>query len=154
MWEFMGAVLERHGLAAAILIAVMVGSAVAIRTLYKNNQELALAMAKTRVEEHEKRSEMRAATTAEVAALKEAYTSEIATMKLHHAQSLAQVQSEWRKDKQSHMERQDDLQERRVAEMQGFVREATTHVASTREEISKIGRSMDVLTDVMTGRRA
>ena len=150
----MGAVLERHGLAAAILIAVMVGSAIAIRTLYKSNQDLAKEMAQTRVDEHEKRSAMRVATNTEVASLKEAYTSEIATMKLHHAQALAHVQEEWRKDKQSHMERQDELQERRVTEMQGFVREATTHVASTREEISKIGRSMDVLTDVMTGRRA
>lgn len=153
MWEFLGTVLERHGLAAAVLIAVMIGSAVAIRTLYKRNQELGKEMADLVKTEHDKRSKMRESTTAEIANLKEAYTSEIAGMKEHHAQALARVQEEWRKDEARCATRIDELQERRVSEMQVFVREATQHVASTRQEIGKISRSMDVLTDVMVGRR-
>lgn len=153
MWEFLKTVLEEHGLSAAVLISVIIASGVAIRALYKRTMDMAKEMADIRLKEHEKRSEMRAATTADVAQLKEAHTSEVAALKLHHAEALGRVQEEWRKDEARCASRIDELQERRVSEGQEFVREATRHVASTREEIGKIGRSMDVLTDVMTGRR-
>lgn len=154
MWEFLKTVLERHGLSAAVLLTVIIAAGFAIRTLYQRNQELSKGLLKVQEDEHKKRSDMREAVNRELTEMKERYNAEIALLKQNHEMAIARIHEQWRKDEAKCSQRIDELQEKRIQEAQDFVREATRHVASTREEIGKISKAMEMLTDVMTGRRA
>ena len=154
MWEFLKTVLERHGLSAAVLLTVIGAAGFAIRALYKRNQEMTKELMEVQESEHKKRSDMREAVNVELTEMKERHRKELADVRENHQAAIARIQEQWRKDEAKCANRIDELQEKRIQEAQDFVREATRHVASTREEIGKIAKAMETLTDVMTGRRS
>jgi tRNA A37 N6-isopentenylltransferase MiaA len=123
VWEFAGNVLETHGLAAVVLLAVIGGAGFAVRELWKKNQELGALSRESLKAEGEKRAKMRAA-----------HEKEIAAMRLE-----LQVKSE------EYAARLDELQEKRVTEAQEVVREVVGHVGQTQQAVGKITDALTFL---------
>lgn len=131
MWDFLSGVLEKGGVVAAIFVLYSIGIFFAFRALWNANQKLHDRVAEVQKEEGEKRSKMREAHDHEI--------DKIRTAVLEETQRFAT--------------RIDDLQERRVAESQEVIREVIKHVQHTRLAVERVGDTMDVLKDVVTGAR-
>ena len=59
MWEFLRSAMETYGLAAVVMIATLIAASMAIRELWKRNQELNVQLRDTIKSESEKRQIMR-----------------------------------------------------------------------------------------------
>jgi DNA anti-recombination protein RmuC len=149
VWEFLGGIAERHGLAALIVIATYAGLGVAIRELWKRlhterdahealekahdealaklGKEHTEALAKVLREEFEKRSAMRTEVEREIAMLRGQLHGEAA----------------------KHAERLDVLHEKRTDELRDVLREALEHMGATRSSVEKITEAMSTLRDVV-----
>lgn len=131
MWEeTLQTVLERYGLAAAIMVGVLIGLSYVIRTLWNDNKELRKDLnameqryrddvTRIHMEEHEKRHSMRMAFNQEVQHLSK---------------------------------RIDELQEKRVNAAQSVTETVVEHVAHTRHSVDKITTAMETLTEMVVGR--
>lgn len=104
MWEFLRSALEAHGLNAVVLLVVVGGAGIAMRELWKKNQELGVHYRKMLQEEAQKRSEMRAA----------------------HDREIDSLRQELQLRTEAFAERLDELHEKRNAESRETIREIIT----------------------------
>lgn len=128
--EIVSQVLERYGLAAAIMVVLLGASGYAIRALWKKNQELNKALTEFVEGEAEKRSAMREAVTKE----------------------LNDVREQLRAETRYFAERLEQLQERRVNETQEVTREVVKHVEQVKNAVERITYAMDTLTNAVNRR--
>jgi hypothetical protein len=138
VWEFLGTVLERHGLASAIAIGVIGSFGYAIRTLWLKNAELQAAVVKSSSDVGDR----------------------IATIQVRNAEQLAQSRVDCERDMLqfrdqladstlSFSRRLDELHEKRNTEMREVLREVVEHVGETRRSVDKITDSMQTLRELL-----
>lgn len=104
MWEFLRSALETHGLSAVVLLAVIGGAGLAMRELWKKNQDLGVQFREALQAEGEKRQLMR-----EV-----------------HEKEILSLRGEIQRKTEQYAERIDELHEKRNAESRETVREIMT----------------------------
>ncbi len=124
MWDLLKEVLIRHGLVALVLFMMLFGLGYIIRVLWKKNQKLWKQLSEQGTI-HEKM---------------------MAETEIAHAAEIREIQEQC-------AERINDLQEKRLAENVATTREAITFIETTKTSVEKIRAVMEMLTDVMTGRR-
>ena len=140
MWEFLGRVLEQHGLAAVVILATYGAGGYAMRELWKraNSAQDALAKAKdaaadsvaqTLREEHEKRRAMRE----------------------EHEKEISELKEQMKAEARYFAERMESLHEKRNDELREVLREGLTHMGETRASVEKITEVMQTLRDVVRG---
>lgn len=94
MWDFVNAILEKGGVAAALLALVIIGCGIAIRQLWKQNQEL----------------------QAQLVTQGAQYTKRIEELAAQHVTDRKQQSNEFAARLTTSAERVDELQERRIKE--------------------------------------
>jgi hypothetical protein len=130
VWEFIRAVLDQHGLVAAVLLAVLGAAGYAIYELWTKTHQALKRVDEVRVEEQKKHSKDRAELLSQIDYLK----SQLHNNLLDYSTKL------------------DALHEKRTQESQALVREAVTHISSTRGAVEKITDTMQVLREIITRR--
>lgn len=128
MWEFFTTLARDHGLAAVIAVGVMVSFGVAIRALWKKNQEL-----QEQLREQEK-----------------FHTKNLAEKDKALTEKEKECADELRLVTVQFVERLQQLQEKRVDEAREVTKVVVTHVETTKNSVEKIRTAMETLTATVT----
>lgn len=155
MWQFLTSVLEHAGFTALLYVLTLIGGFFIIRALWKRvhdaEEKAALVDArieKVRLEEHTKRSEMRAAFQEERTELERRMSEDkrIALEELNR--QLIELVELRRGEAMRYADRIDDLQEKRVTETGAVVEKVVRHVESTKNGLEKLSTGLDVLIEL------
>lgn len=128
MWDFVNAILEKGGVAAALLALVIIGCGVAIRQLWKENQTLQMQL-RTQTDQHlNKMQEL----TAQYVSERKQQSSDFAVRLTANA------------------ERVDELQERRIKE----ARDVTERVMSYMSHFDQFAAKLETLIEMILSERS
>lgn len=152
MWQFFASVLEHAGFIALLYVLTLVGGFFVIRALWKRVREAEEKAAAVdarieavRLEEHKKRSDMRAAVEAEKVELEKRLTTEKQEALDALTRQILELADEHRTEAARHAARIDELQEKRVAETGAVIEKVVRHVESTKNGLDKLNSGLDVL---------
>lgn len=123
MWEFLSQVLEKGGVVAALFFLLVIGFALAIRVLWKQNQALSAKLHKQ----------------------SEAHAELIRSMASIHAQKAKEQTDECSVQLLSLSKRIDSLQEQRVDETRDVTIKMMTYISNVDRFVSKLETAVDVL---------
>jgi DNA anti-recombination protein RmuC len=153
VWEFLGEVLEKHGLAAIVILAALGGCGYLIYHLFRRNKDLTDKLVgdskahevSTKHAEVEHQKALRKVI--------EAYEGKLRDNQEGFARRLAAVQEKCSEEAQNYSKKLDDLHEKRLNEMKEVVTEVVTSASKSNAAVERISLTMDLFKDMMTGRR-
>lgn len=128
MWDFVNAILEKGGVAAALLALVIIGCGIAIRQLWKQNQEL----------------------QAQLVTQGAQYTKRIEELAAQHVTDRKQQSNEFAARLTTSAERVDELQERRIKE----ARDVTERVMSYMSHFDQFAAKLETLIEMILSERS
>lgn len=130
MWELLSTTLERYGVGTAVMLAVIISAGVAMRELWKKNQELGVEYRETIKSESDKRQ-----------VLREAYEKQI-----------GELRAEMERRQIDFNRRLDEVQEKRLDHERARTREVMELAASVRTASERQADALAFLRDTIARR--
>jgi DNA anti-recombination protein RmuC len=149
VWEFLGSVLEQHGLAAVLVLATYAGLGFAIRELWKRLHTERDEATKRGKEHAEALEKIAAAAAVREAALLRDEHEKRSLMRAEHERELSKLQAAVLADSKEFAARLHQLQDRRNDELREILRESLEHMGETRASVEKITEAMSTLREVV-----
>lgn len=132
MWELLGTALERYGVGTAVMLAVILAAGIAIRELWKKNQDLGVLLRTQQEAESEKRKLMRDA----------------------FEKQMAEQRAEFDERTAEYIQHLNELQEKRIDFSTATTREVMGLASEIRDATRQQAETVRILRDTIVGGRS